>query len=253
MTDTKPGADELRIRSILRQRGVGPDAMPPPPPLPPVPAVPPKPTTRPRDWLDDILDEAPAEAPTEAVKPEEQVKRPWWKAKPASEPADENPAEPQAEQDADGEEDQEDDGEAPEQPDQPAKQQAKATGKQKGRKQRPAPAAARAAWDASPPDPRQSLVEAFDRIPYRLKWLAYHATAAAAGWRLGWVQWSTNTAAWYADGHWTTPSAWVLYGLGLCAYALYRRTRGWAWPIAWATAIPVSSVVVGVLLYAPNS
>lgn len=97
--------------------------------------------------------------------------------------------------------------------------------------------------------PRQSLTDAFDRIPPRTRWLLYHATAAAAGWRLGLVDWGTNTAAWYAAGHWTTPSAFVLYGLGVCAICLYRRARAWAWPAAWAAAIPVSSTVVGILLY----
>lgn len=101
--------------------------------------------------------------------------------------------------------------------------------------------------------PRQSLTDAWDNTPPRLRWLAYHATAAGAGWWLGWVDWGTNTAAWYAAGHWVSPSAWVLYGLGGCALALYRRSRRWAWPVAWAAAVPVSSVVVGVLLYAPNS
>lgn len=106
---------------------------------------------------------------------------------------------------------------------------------------------------AKAPAPRQSLLDAHASIPPRLRWLAYHATAAGAGWWLGWVDWGTSTAAWYAAGHWTSTSAWVLYGLGLCACALYRRSRRWAWPFAWAAAVPVSSIVVGVLLYAPNS
>jgi len=97
--------------------------------------------------------------------------------------------------------------------------------------------------------PRLSLLDAWDRAPRRLKWLAYHATAAAAGWWLGWVDWATDTAAWYAAGHWITPSALVLYGLGVVLLAIYRRTRTVAWPIAWAAAVPVSSVVAGVLLY----
>ena len=97
--------------------------------------------------------------------------------------------------------------------------------------------------------PRLSLLDAWDHAPRRLKWLAYHATAAAAGWWLGWVDWATDTAAWYAAGHWITPSALVLYGLGVVLLAIYRRTRTVAWPIAWAAAIPVSSVVAGVLLY----
>ncbi|MFI1165619.1 hypothetical protein ACH4UM_18890 [Streptomyces sp. NPDC020801] len=38
MSDTRPGADELRIRSILKKRGVGPDAQPPELPPGPPPA-----------------------------------------------------------------------------------------------------------------------------------------------------------------------------------------------------------------------
>lgn len=97
--------------------------------------------------------------------------------------------------------------------------------------------------------PRQSLLDAWDNVPPRLRWLAYHATAAGTGWALGWVDWGTDTAAWYAAGHWSSPSGFVLYGLGACALALYRRARWWAWPFAWAAAIPVSSVVLGALLY----
>jgi hypothetical protein len=36
--DTEPGADERRIKALLRQRGVGPDAVPPPLPPGPPPA-----------------------------------------------------------------------------------------------------------------------------------------------------------------------------------------------------------------------
>ncbi|MFJ5151389.1 hypothetical protein ACIQCF_07335 [Streptomyces sp. NPDC088353] len=61
MSGTKPGADELRVRSILRQRQVGPDAID-------QPAVPPKPTVRPRDWLDDILDSDPGPAREKPAK-----------------------------------------------------------------------------------------------------------------------------------------------------------------------------------------
>ena len=102
------------------------------------------------------------------------------------------------------------------------------------------------------PAPRKSLADAFDGTPPRLRWLAYHATAAGAGWSLGWVDWGTDTAAWYAAGHWTSPSGFVLYGLGLGLCALYRRSRHWAWPVAWAAAVPVSSIALGVLLYAPT-
>ena len=69
-------ADELRIRSILRKQGVGPDADPDAaiPPKSAGPPAPPKPTTRPRDWLDDLLDSnkpGPATAPKPADEPNE--------------------------------------------------------------------------------------------------------------------------------------------------------------------------------------
>lgn len=73
-----PGGDELRVRSLLIMNGVGPDAGTPGP-------IPPKPTTRPRDWLDDILDAntAPTKAnprrtPKKQTAPEQE--------KPAPEP-----------------------------------------------------------------------------------------------------------------------------------------------------------------------
>lgn len=67
------GADELRIRSILREQGVGPDAIPPKPSVPPT--IPPKPAEQPPDWLDDILNSnkpAPASAPKTAAEPDEE-------------------------------------------------------------------------------------------------------------------------------------------------------------------------------------
>ncbi|MGW2692362.1 hypothetical protein ACWC3Y_10930 [Streptomyces sp. NPDC001296] len=190
----QPEADELRIRSILRNRGVGPDAVTPA-------AVPPKPAARPRDWLDDILDETPEPEPEPEEKPAAPEPRQRRRSRPAEQPATE----------AD---------EAP----------------HRGSRLRPAV-------------PRLSLLDAVDGIRPRVRWLIYHGTAAAAGWPLGLTRWATHTASWYAQGHWASTSAWVLYGLGLCAISLYRRSRRWAWPAAWAAAIPASSVTVGVLLY----
>lgn len=188
--------DELRVRAILRQAGVGPDA------------IPPKPTERPRDWLDDILD-SPAPPPPAPTVPQ-VVKE----------------TEPR-----------------------PAAAKAKKPKKGRGKKRTKAQAAP-IGWEHSP---RQSLADAWDGISPRTRWLVHHATAAAAGWPIGLVGWGSNTAAWFAAGHWTAPSAWVLYGLGLCAISLYRRARTWAWPAAWAAAIPVSSITAGVLLYAPTT
>lgn len=183
-------------------------------------AAPPKPTARPRDWLDDILDTPPTAKPETkkpAVKP---AATPDPEKKPATEPSKSKPPQPKA----------------------PRKKKPK-------KRTRPPAGAPRTAWDSRPPANRQSLTDAWDNIPRRLKWLAYHATAAAAGWPLGWVAWGTDTAAWYAAGHWTTPSAWTLYGLGIALIALYRRSRHWIPAAAWAAAVPVSSVTLGVLLY----
>ncbi|MGW2938608.1 hypothetical protein ACWDA7_44155 [Streptomyces sp. NPDC001156] len=213
-----PGADELRIRSILKQRGVGPDAEPAAPPVPPIPRQ------RPRDWLDDVLDgnADPVPEPVEEAPPAE------------ADPPAEQPAEPKAEQ--------------PRKPKQGNARKRRKRQRGKNRR-RTGPAPARSAWDGHSTDPRQSLADAWYRVPYRLKWLAIHAAAAGVGWRIGLVQWATNTAAWFAAGHWAAPSAWVLYLLGVLAVALYRATRRQALLVALATAVPVSSVVVGVLLY----
>ncbi|MET8978543.1 hypothetical protein ABZX85_23285 [Streptomyces sp. NPDC004539] len=204
MSDT-PGADEQRIRGLLLAREVGPDAAPP------------KPTTRPRDWLDDILDSDPT---PEVPKPETKQPTP----KPAPAKASKEPA--------------------------PEPRKLKTPRKKKPKKRkRPRRGAPRTAWDSRPASPRQSLADAWDNTPHRLKWLAYHTTAAAAGWPLGWVTWATDTAAWYAAGHWTDLSAWVLYGLGVGVIALYRRSRHWMPAVAWAAAVPASSITLGVLLY----
>lgn len=208
MPETPPGADERRIRDLLVAHEIGPDAAPP------------KLTTRPRDWLDDILDSDPAPRP-EARKP---VTKPAAVTSPAKKP----PADPREPK--------------PPRPRAPRKKGAK---KQK----RPRRGAPRTAWDSQPPSPRQSLADAWDNTPHRLKWLAYHATAAAAGWPLGWVAWATDTAAWYAAGHWTDLSAWVLYGLGVGVIALYRSSRHWMPAAAWAATVPASSITLGVLLY----
>ncbi|MFG3170594.1 hypothetical protein [Streptomyces sp. NPDC048200] len=193
MSDTKPDADELRVRSILRKQGVGPAA------------IPPKPTTRPRDWLDDIL-EAPA-----APEPEPAAAEP--KTRPAQKPAT------------------------------PAKSKVKKKGKA------PKPGRARTAWDSRPPSPRQSLLDAYDRIPYRMKWLAYHGSAAYLGWTVGLVGWTTYVTAWIARTGLVGPQAFLWYGAAAGTVLLHHRTRRWWKPVAWLTAVPASSVVVGVLLY----
>ncbi|MFM9635946.1 hypothetical protein [Streptomyces turgidiscabies] len=207
------GADELRIRATLIKQGVGPDADPAPV-APPKPAVPPKPTARPRDWLDDLLDSNGAE-PEPDPEPDE-------------EPADGKPEAVPARKTV------------------PAPKSGR-KGKRKGSK-KPKPGAPRTAWDSRPPSPRQSLIEAYDNVPYRLRWLAYHATAAYMGWSMGLVDYATYVTRWIADTGFG-PQAWFWCGAGAATVLLHRRTRGLWWPIAWCAAIPVTSTVVGVLLY----
>jgi hypothetical protein len=214
------GADELEIRDRLRKLEVGPDAGP-------TPVIPPKPTTRPRDWLDDVLD-GNAAAPGPVSAPRKRPPAPAPKApkahtepdpkKPLANPADEKDKTP-------------------------------ARGAPRRRKRRRfTPSTPRSAWD-SQPAPRQSLLDAWDNVPYRLKWLAIHLAGAAVGWKLGLVQWATNTAAWYAAGHWTSPSAWVLYVFAGLLASLYRVVRPRAWLFRLLAAIPIASAAVGLLLY----
>ncbi len=234
MSETMPSADELRIRGYLRSLGVGPAAeLPATPPQPP--GYEPAPVAE-DAWWDDLYGDE---------QPKPQARRPaprlpdWWSHKPTDLTADEPDEEPD-------EEFAKDEPEPAEEPTDTGPEPAPA---QRPRKRRTARPTYR---EDRPYPPRQSLLDAYARTPSRVRWLIYHATAAGAGYPLGWIDWGTDTAAWYADGHWTTPSAWVLYGLGLCAVGLYRRTRTWAWPIAWAAAVPVSSIALGVLLYAPT-
>lgn len=206
MGETKPGADELRVRGILRQRGVGPDA-----------SLPPKPTHLPdgfepreRDWLDDII-----ETPLPEAAPEPE---------PAASP---RPAEAR-------------------------KPKPSAKKKRRRKRKRSKAGAARTAWDTRPQSPRQSLLDAWDQVPYRLKWLGYHSSAAYMGWELGAVDYATYVTAWIADTGLLGVQATFWYGAALATFLLYRRTRSWWWPVAWLTAIPACSTVAGVLLYAPT-
>jgi len=204
MSETEPGADELRVRAILKQRGVGTD-----PALPDTPTGPPPPGFEPRerDWLDDLLDDLTPE-PVE------------------DETADE-----------------------PEQPPATSTTKAPAKTKKRKKKRKGSRSGPRSAWDTSRPAPRQSLIEAWDGVPYRFKWLAYHASAAYLGWSMGLVDWVTYVTAWIADAGLTDPQSVFWYCAAAAAFLLYRRTRPWPWPLAWLAAVPAASTVTGVLLY----
>lgn len=218
------GADELRIRATLIKQGVGPDAEHAPV-VPPRPPVPPKPTTRPRDWLDNLLDDnATTGAGGQDDEPEGDEPAPEIDPPKGPKPTAAVKAKPQA----------------------------KPRKRKKRKARRPGPNTPHTPWDAHPQSPRQSLIEAYDRIPYRLKWLGYHATAAYLGWTCGLVDYATYVTRWIADTGTVGPQAFFWYVTGAATFLLYRRTRGHWWPVAWCAAVPVTSTVVGVLLYAPT-
>ncbi|MER7814519.1 hypothetical protein [Streptomyces sp. NPDC096153] len=75
---TGPGADERRIRSLLRRRGVGPDALPPERQERPAPAP-----AREPDWFDRLYadDQRAASVEEEQVdepKPQQPQQIPWY-------------------------------------------------------------------------------------------------------------------------------------------------------------------------------
>lgn len=210
---TELGADELRMRAILVARQVGPDA------------VPPKPSVRPRDWLDDLLED---DSTPEPNPEEETAEEP--EATPESVPVEEQ--------------------EEQFQPRPKLSRPAKKSGSKKRKK--PKPGASRAGVDTRPTLTRQSLADAWDNIPTRLKWLAYHASAAYLGWSMGLVGWSTYVTAWIATTGPLGPQAVFWYVAAAGTVLVYRRTRTWWTPAAWLAAVPVTSTVVGVLLYAPH-
>lgn len=208
-----PGADELRLRAFLTARGIAPNPIPPPP------------ADRPRDWLDDILEDDPTPEP---------------------EPEEETAEEPEATPESVPVEEQEEQL----QPRPKLSRPAKKSGSKKRKK--PKPGAPRAGVDTRPALTRQSLADAWDNIPTRLKWLAYHASAAYLGWSMGLVGWSTYVTAWIATTGPAGPQAVFWYVAAAGTVLVYRRTRHWWTPAAWLAAVPVTSTVVGVLLYAPH-
>jgi hypothetical protein len=182
-------------------------------------AVPPKPSVRPRDWLDDRNDTET----TPAAEADDQETDNTALAEPetAAEPPQKSPAR-------------------------------RAPKPRKKKQKKPKPGAPHAGVDTRPASPRQSLADAWDNIPTRLKWLAYHASAAYLGWSVGLVDWSTYVTRWIASTGLVGPQAFFWYVVAAGTVLIYRRTRSWWTPVAWLAAVPVTSTVVGVLLYAPH-
>ncbi|MGW0837521.1 hypothetical protein [Streptomyces prunicolor] len=208
--------DEKTVRAALIAMGVGPNggtqpAIPPMPPRPPA-APPPRQQT------------PPPPAPP-AVPPVPPPPKPSKPSKPT----------------------------APTQPPRPKKPQISKAGTARKRKRQRAkrrnPDTPRSAWDTEVPDPRQSLLDAWAAVPYRLKWLGYHLAAAYLGWMVGLVGWATYVTTWIATTGPVGGQAVFWYAAAGATLLLHRRTRGWWGPVAFLAAVPASSTVVGVLLY----
>ena len=89
MSNTEPGADERRIKALLKQRGVGPDAEPPPlPPGPPPAGFDPEPDDE--DWWTDDMFETPVG--DEDEQPEERERTPAFEPQPDYWPRPHTPA-----------------------------------------------------------------------------------------------------------------------------------------------------------------
>jgi hypothetical protein len=235
MSGTKPDADERRIQDRLRKLVDGPTAEPPPmPPGPPPDGY--QPAAEDTWWDDLYADEQPKPEPRRAAPRLPN----WWSRKPTDLTTDdtddtgEEPAEDEPETSEDEEPEPEGTG--------PARKQRRPRPQQRPTYQPPASIS-----------PRQSLLDAYDRIPPRIKWLAYHSSAAYMGWELGLVDYATHVTAWIADTGLIGPQAFFWYAVSLACVALYRRTLRWWWPTAWMAAIPACSLVTGVLLYAPRA
>ncbi|WP_327411324.1 hypothetical protein OG458_42060 (plasmid) [Streptomyces sp. NBC_01281] len=120
------------------------------------------------------------------------------------------------------------------------------------RVRRPAPVRKRpsqAERVVSAPAPRMSLLDAVNNVTPRVRWLVVHASAAAIGYRLGWVQWATRTNDWLDHHGYLNPNAFALIGLAVGAELLRRAFREEALVIRLLAAIPVASIAIGTALY----
>lgn len=222
---TEQGADERRIRQLLRARGVGPDATLPPPPPPP------------DDWWDRLY----ADSHTRPDSPPPVAPRlpDWRKGKTADlrgpDPDRRDKAAkpvPAAPADDDQDEPDEDEGwaDVDDKPDAPV-----APGR------RPRPAA------------RKQAHTAYLGLPARSRAALYTGTAAAAGYALGLVPlmngWITNC------GNDTSPKSAVILGVVLttaCGVLIDHSTRNWWGPLPWLCRIPLASAILALCLYAPG-
>lgn len=246
---TEMGADERRIRHILRRRGVGPDALPPRP-APAASAA--RTVTDSGNWWDALYaaDAADTHPDTVRTLPDKARIRggliPDWRKGPVADlrghtadTADAGPKDiPDAAPDktAPDAEPEPDIPTAPEdwedaQPDDESTPGAVRLGKQ-----------------------RQQIHTAYTGLERRTRWLTSTGASAGLGWALGLepALHSLLVQCQHDTGDTTAP---VIVGLALVtagALIVWRTTNWWP-PLAWACRIPLASALLALALYAPGA
>ncbi|MFE3853414.1 hypothetical protein ACFXPN_20040 [Streptomyces griseorubiginosus] len=280
-------AEEMRIRRFLRSRIDGTESGPgPAPQLDAVTAAAaaahsdlwdrrPQPLPHPDDaWWDALYADEPAAAQPDQEDEAQPGRRerwmripPWWSGRhvdttpPDVEDDDESEDgedEPHDEDDVEDQDDEQDDVEDQEeaqprsrsaQPRKRSRSQTRSRSRSRGkRSRRRGPGVPQSPLDR-PPAPRQSLLDAYAAVPLRIRWLVLHTSAAAAGYRMGWVDYATRTAAWIAANGFLTASAIFWYAIAAGCEFLRHRFQRSRLPIRWLAAVPIASIVLGTLLY----
>lgn len=282
MSGHTPDSEELRIRSRLRELVDG--TVHPQPPADAVtaaaatalasaaqPSAPAalQPSAQPAaarsdDWWDRIYDdEQPAPAAQPASRRPSWMRIPDWRTGEHVDldKKDDDPAEDAEDQDADEDDpdadDTDGDGDGDEDEEQPdSGGTADAQPRSRSRTRKTAPPRTRRSRSRTAPRagldvelPRRSLLDAYDAIPPRIRWLNLHLSAAAAGYALGWVDYSTRTYAWIAQHGLLNLSTAFWCAVAVGCELLRRRARNLWLPARWLAAVPIASIVVGTLLY----
>lgn len=227
---TDQGADERRVRSLLRTRGVGPDA------LPPQPTRRPSVTMPPADWWDQLYADTADTHPGGVRTVPDKARigggliQHWRKGPvvdlrgPDPDKADEAPDEdePDGKADPGWEEERGPDESTP------------------------------AAVKRSRNSPGRRVQAEFGGLERRMQWLLSTGAGAGIGWFLGLEH---LFAGWIADcARDNSTSTGLIFGVGLvltCGYASHR-TRGCWPPLAWTCRIPFATALLALDLYAPG-
>lgn len=135
---------------------------------------------------------------------------------------------------------------------QPAPQRPRPGKTQPPRGARSSQAPARAQHPATT-DPRRSLIEAWDTVPYRVRRLIANGSAAGLGWSLGLVAFTEDICGWVHTHGPADAQSIFWFCVGAACLALRWRARAQSPPVAWLASVPAASAVLGVLLYAPTT